>query len=641
MSRLDATRTISSEQLRTALEAANIPTLLMTLIQLTGDRRWLGAPYRPTRSRGLGDHPTGGLSDASQSEVRCAAHAAISAWLAGVPPRLPNPDNALLREMLNACVGEEVPDDHVAMAAEQMGLTNDAHREVASLGNVIPTGWQAVIIGAGVSGLLAALRFKQMGIPFTIIERQSDVGGNWLDNRYPGCGVDTPSYLYSYAFYQRDWSTHFARRNEVMTYLRSLADQYELRKHIRFGREVTAATYCEDTNRWTLQLNVPIDGQSTLSANVVVCAVGLFHTPKVPDLPGFDTFQGSVFHSARWPDDLDVEGQRVGVVGTGASAMQIVPAIVDKVDALHVFQRSPQWIAPSDDYFKPIDPGHHWLIREVPFYYHWYRFRLAWAWTDRIYPALQRDPDWPHPERSMNAINDGHRAFFTEYLRSQLDGRDDLQRQALPDYPPFGKRILLDNGWYAALRRPHVTLHAEPVAALSESGLQTRSGTDVALDTIVFCTGFEAQHFAATVDFRGRHGQTLREAWNVDDPRAYLGLTTPGFPNLFFLYGPNTNPIGGSYINIAERQVNYLCDLMQQMLSASLASVEVREAVNAEYNRQVDAIHSEMVWAHPGMETYYRNRLGRVVTNIPWRFVDYWQMTRRADLEDYEGRPAS
>jgi len=641
MSRLDAGRMIDPEQLRSALEAANIPTLLMTLVQLTGDRRWLNPPYRPTRNRGLGDHPTGGLGAAQQADVRRAAHAAITAWLHGEPPRLAAPDTDLLREMLTVCVGEAVPDDYVAMVAEQMGLVRGQIPDDSALSAGIPEGWQAVIIGAGVSGLLAALRFKRLGIPFVIIERQDDVGGNWLDNRYPGCGVDTPSYLYSYSFYQRDWSTHFARRDEVMSYLRALADEHGLRAHVRFGCEVIDAEYSEASARWTLRVRSAACGDTRLEANVLVCAVGLFHTPKTPDLPGLNDFAGEVFHSACWPEGLALQGRRVGVVGTGASAMQIVPAIVDQVSQLAIFQRSPQWIAPSEDYFKPMEPGQHWLIRELPFYYQWYRFRLAWAWTDRIYPALQRDPDWPHPQRSMNAINDGHRAFFTEYLLSELEGRSDLQRKALPSYPPFGKRILLDNGWYAALRRPHVTLHAEAVSAVSASGLRTASGVEVELDTIVLCTGFEAQHFASTVDFRGVGGQRLRDAWNVDDPRAYLGVSTPGFPNLFFMYGPNTNPIGGSYINIAERQVNYIVDLVRRMLTLRLAAVDVREDVNADYNRRVDAIHAGMVWSHPGMETYYRNRFGRVVTNIPWRFVDYWRMTREANLDDYRVWPVS
>jgi 4-hydroxyacetophenone monooxygenase len=640
MSRLDAGRMIDPEQLRSALDSANIPTLLMTLVQLTGDRRWLHAPYRPTRSRGLGDHPTGGLSAALQADVRDAAQAAISAWLHGEPPRLAEPDTALLREMLTVCVGEAVPDDYVAMVAEQMGLSPVQVSDQAPLGEVIAEGWQAVIIGAGVSGLLAAVRFKRLGIPFVIIERQDDVGGNWLDNRYPGCGVDTPSYLYSYSFYQRDWSTHFARRDEVMAYLRALADEHGLRAHVRFGSEVIDAEYSEVSARWTLRIRSAAGGDTRLEANVLVCAVGLFHTPKIPDLPGLNDFAGEVFHSACWPEGLALQGRRVGVVGTGASAMQIVPAIVDQVGELAIFQRSPQWIAPSEDYFKPMEPGQHWLIRELPFYYQWYRFRLAWAWTDRIYPALQRDPDWPHPQRSMNAINDGHRAFFTEYLLSELAGRSDLQRKALPSYPPFGKRILLDNGWYAALRQPHVALHAEAVSAVRAHGLRTASGVEVELDTIVLCTGFEAQHFASTVDFRGVGGQRLREAWNVDDPRAYLGVSTPGFPNLFFMYGPNTNPIGGSYINIAERQINYIVDLVHRMLTLRLASVDVREDVNDDYNRRVDEIHAGMVWSHPGMETYYRNRFGRVVTNIPWRFVDYWRMTREANLDDYRLRSA-
>ncbi|WP_254277553.1 NAD(P)/FAD-dependent oxidoreductase [Halomonas sp. 3H] len=627
-------------ELGEALRAANIPSLLMTLFQLTGDDKWLRAPYKPTKNRGLGDHRTGGLPEQRQEEIRAAAGTAIAECLNGARARVPSPDTTLLHRMMEVCMGEEVPPDYIPMVASQMGFGADGTEAGPGSPDSVADAGLTVIIGAGVSGLLAALRLKQLGLPFVILERQSDVGGNWLGNRYPGCGVDTPSYLYSYSFFQRDWSTHFAKRDEVMTYLRDMANEHGLLQYIRFGVDVAAARYNETARRWQLELQ-PRDGDAyTLEACFVISAVGLFHTPKVPAFPGLEQFQGAIFHSATWPDDLDISKKRVAIVGTGASAMQIVPAIANKVAELHVYQRSPQWIAPSDEYFQPLESGHHWLVNNVPYYYNWYRFRLAWTWTDKIYPALQKDPDWPHPERSMNAINDGHREFFTKYMMDMLDGRDDLLRKALPDYPPFGKRILLDNGWFTTLRKPHVSLHAEAVSGFTKTGITSASGEHVEVDVIVLCTGFEAQNFAQTVDFRGRGNVALRDAWDGDNARAYLGIATPGFPNLFFMYGPNTNPIGGSYISIAECQVNYIGNLLDRVREQGADAVEIRKDVHDAYNRDVDSIHEGMVWAHRGMQTYYRNSRGRVVTNIPWRFVEYWNMTRTADLSEYVVEPA-
>jgi 4-hydroxyacetophenone monooxygenase len=329
------------------------------------------------------------------------------------------------------------------------------------------------------------------------------------------------------------------------------------------------------------------------------------------------------------------------VVGTGASAMQIVPAIADQVGELTVVQRSPQWVAPNANYFRPVGEDIHRLMEQVPFYHSWIRFRLAWINNDKVHASLQRDPDWPHQDRSLNATNDGHRQFFTRYLTEQLAGREDLIEQVLPDYPPFGKRMLLDNGWYAALKKPTVELVTDGVTEVTETGVRTSSGREIDADVLVFATGFEAQRLLHPLDIRGRGGVSVRDVWGDDDAYAYLGITTPGFPNLFLMYGPNTNlGHGGSYIHIAECQVRYITDLVRTMVDQGLGAVECREDVCAEYNRRVDEAHERMIWSHRGMDTWYRNAKGRVVTNSPWRVVDYWQLTHSADLSDFVVEPA-
>lgn len=620
------------EELRHALGGGNMSSLLMALFQLTGDERWLSEPYRPTRNRGLGDHRTGGLTIKLREEISNAAFDALVAHRNGTPLAVPQPDPNLLHRMMECCVGEPVPVDYVDMVSAQMdvvtvtdekNLPEDSKR------------FFTIIIGAGISGLLAALKLKQAGRPFIILERQDDLGGNWQSNRYPGCGVDTPSYLYSFSFFRRNWSTHFAKRNEVMQYLHDVATHFDLYEHIQFGVDVLEANYQSEKQEWNLRCSTAEGTEKTYHTNALISAVGLFHTATLPPLSGIDSFSGSIFHSAHWPNDLDLKGKRVVVVGTGASSMQIVPAIVNDVKELTIFQRSPQWIAPNEEYFQPMDEGHHWLAKNMPFYLEWYRFRLSWTWTDKIYPALQKDPSWPHPERSMNAVNDNHREYFTAYLMEQLKDRPDLLKKTLPNYPPFGKRILLDNGWYAAIQNPHVNLVTEAVALVTPRGVKMNDGAEVEADVIVFCTGFKAQNFAETVDFRGASGAALSEVWQGDDCRAFLGIATPDFPNLFFLYGPNTNPIGGSYINIAECQIRYIIDLLSRMTQGKVGSIEVKEKVHSDYNKQVDAIHANMVWTHPGMRTYYRNSQGRVVTNIPWRIVEYWEKTKEANLDDY------
>ena len=607
-----------------AMEHANLPSLVAVLYQLTGDRRYLADPYRPTRSRGMEDNDPGGFAPKVQAEIRAAAVGAVLEWAGGRPPAVPAPTGDALLELIELAVGEPVPPEYEAMAAEDMGFT------APKAPTAPPSDFRVVVIGAGVSGMLAAIRLAEAGIDHVVLEKNTDVGGTWLENAYPGAGVDTPSHLYSYSFAPRRWSTHFGKRDEVLTYLRDVADAHDLRKVIRFGTEVASAVYRDQ--RWT----VTTAAGEILTADAVITAVGQLNRPKIPPLPGLDAFRGPLFHSARWPADLDVTGERVVVVGTGASAMQIVPAIAERAAHVTVFQRSPQWAAPNDVYFSPIDDAASLLMEHVPFYRRWYRTRLSWNTGDRVHASLQKDPRWEHGDRSVNAVNDGHRRVFTRYVESELAGRADLVAKALPDYPPFGKRMLLDNGWFAALRRDDVDLVTAPVAAVTPTGVRAQDGTETAADVVVLCTGFEAQKPLWPLSITGRDGLTIADVWGPDDADAHLGITVSGFPNLFLTCGPGTVlGHGGSYITIAECQVRYIVEALVGMIENRLGAVEVLPEVHADYAARHDAAHAAMIWTHPGMRNWYRNPAGRVVCALPWRIVDYWRMTRHVDWNEY------
>ena len=611
-----------------AMEHANLPTLVAVLHQLTGDRRWLAPPFRPTRSRGMEDNDSGGFAPDVQAEIRAAAVDAVAAWADGRPPAVPAPTGDALLELIDLAVGEPVPPEYEAMTAEDMGFRS------APIPKVPPSDFRVVVIGAGVSGMLAAIELAEAGIEHVVLEKNDDVGGTWLENAYPGAGVDTPSHLYSYSFAPRRWSTHFGKRDEVLAYLRDVADGHDLRKVIRFGTEVASAEYRDQ--RWI----VTTTAGETLEADAVITAVGQLNRPKIPALPGMDTFRGPLFHSARWPSDLDVTGKRVAIVGTGASAMQIVPAIAERAAHVTVFQRSPQWAAPNAVYFSPIDEAASLLMEHVPFYRRWYRTRLSWNTGDRVHASLQVDDEWEHPERSVNADNDAHRRFFTRYFEHELAGRDDLLESALPDYPPFGKRMLLDNGWYAAIRRADVELVTAPVAAVTPTGVRASDGTEVAADVVVLCTGFETHKQLWPLSVRGRDGRTIADAWGPDDADAHLGITVSGFPNLFLTCGPGTVlGHGGSYITIAECQVRYIVEALAAMVTEDLGAIEVLPEVHADYAARHDAAHAAMIWTHPGMRNWYRNPAGRVVCALPWRIVDYWTMTRHVDWAEYAVEP--
>ena len=615
---------------------ANIPTLLMTLVQLTGERRWLEAPYQPRRPRGMSDNDSGGLSEAIQAEIRAAALDAIISWRAGRPVAIPTPSRELRLQMLACAMAEEIPIGYDSIIEAELPVAS----EPPAIRIQVPTVFETLVIGAGVSGICAAVNLARQGVPYTVIEKTRSVGGIWRDNCYPGAGVDTPNHLYSFSFAPYDWSLYFALRDELKEYLDYVTDKFELRSKIRFNTAVEAINYDVAAQRWRVTVRTPSGALETLTPNVVISAVGIFNPIKFPNIKGLDQFKGQTFHTAEWPQDVDLTGKRVLMIGNGASAMQIGPEIQDQVKSLTIFQRSPHWAAPHEQFRKRIPDAIRFLLREVPVYRAWYRLRLGWAFGDRIHAALQKDPTWPHPERALNRANDGHRAYFTQYVVSELGERTDLLDQVLPTYPPFGKRLLMDNGWYRMLRNPRVNLVSTPIAEIKSDRVVADDGTEYEADILIIATGFDVLRFLTCFEARGRSGRSLREVWNDDDAKAYLGTVIPDFPNFFCLYGPNLQPgHGGSLMFVVEMQMRYVMDLIKQMAEHDAGAVECRGDVHDAYNEAVDRAHANMVWSHPGMETYYRNSRGRIVVNSPYLNATFYDFTRAAVPEEFVFEP--
>lgn len=627
----NATPAVQPARLRAALEDANIPTLLVVLAHLTADDGWLREPYRPRRGRPLDDNDSAGLSEELQREIRDAAFDAVLAYRGGelTPAELTSEQVA---EMLEVALADEVPREYGPLLAEELGLVS---RDVE-----VPepsSDFRVVVIGAGMSGLCAAIKLRAAGIEYTVIEKDSEVGGTWWENAYPGCGVDTPSHLYSFAFAPNtEWSRYFAKRDEVYGYLSRLADEYRVRDDIQFETEVERAEYDELTAKWHIHVSGP-GGDRTLVANVLISAVGMVNRPSVPPIPGLDTFGGPMMHTAEWQKDVSLAGKRVAVVGTGASAMQVVPSIVDEAERVLIFQRSKQWALPHPNYQREVTESVRYLMEVVPFYAGWYRLRAFWNFSDRLHPSLQIDPDWPHSDRSINVVNERHRVFLTDYIKQQLGDRTDLIEDCVPEYPPYGKRPLIDNGWFKTVCRDDVDLITEAVAEVRETSIVTTSGAEYPADVIVLATGFKTLQFLWPMEIIGKSGRTLREQWGSDDARAYLGVTVPDFPNFFILNGPNTNAgHGGSAVIATEFQVRYVMQALGHLIEHELAALEVSEDVFWGYNKELDDALSRCIWVHPGMTTYYRNDAGRVVISSPWKYIDYWQRTVEFRSDDYE-----
>lgn len=615
--------------LRQGVDEANIPSLLMVLVQLTGDRRYLEPPYAPSRGKGLDDNDSGGLPEDLQIQVRNAAWDAIIAWVEGREPALTRPTNADLAAMLAVAMTEAVPPEYgdIVAATMQLDPVAEPTRPAKPL--------RAIIIGAGISGMVAAVRLREMGIEHVIFEKNTEFGGTWWENRYPGCGVDTPNLTYTFSFRPNDWSAFFPLRDEIENYLLETARASGLYDHVRFGTTVKRAEWQEESNQWEVSVLAQDGTQQVHHADIVMSAVGILNMPVVPDIAGLSDFSGQIVHTSDWPTGLDLKGKRVAVVGNGASAMQVVPAIADDVAELTLFARSKQWAAPFPQFRKPVPAGVRYLMQVVPLYRAWVEQRLSWTFNDRVHGTLFRDPDWPEPARAVNAINDGHRDFFTRYVREELGERQDLLPLVLPDYPPFAKRMLLDNGWYRTLRKPHVQLVPQRLAEVREHTLIAEDGQEIEADVLILATGFQAANVLGSYEVIGRGGRDLHAFWEGDNAAAYLGTLVPGFPNFFILLGPNVGSgHGGSMIRNIENQAHYAVKVIEALVTSGADAVEVRDEVYADYKAKIDAAHEKLVWTHPGATNWYRNSRGRVVAITPWRNDAFWRMTREAKEED-------
>ena len=625
-----------------ALESASIPTLMLSMLHITGDTSSLRGPIRP-KSALMGEGQ-GCLSEAEKAEVRASALKVLAAYRDGGCKLPPLPSHETIHEMMSFLVGEPVPADYVPMMLEELALDGDSTREVhwdREIAPALKQGFHVLVIGAGMSGLLAAIQLEQAGIPYTVIEKNSGVGGTWFENTYPGCRVDVGNHFYCYSFEPNHrWSEYFSQHAELRDYFERCASKHGVLAQIRFETEVVSARFDERSACWAVRVRSQGGAEETLTAQALISAVGQLNRPKLPAIRGLESFEGPAFHSARWEHPHSLKGKRVAVIGTGASALQLVPEVAREAQRLFVFQRSPAWMIPNPSYHRRVSEGMKWLLEHLPYYGRWYRFLLFWPGSDGLLPSLIIDPSWPHPDRSVNAANEQMRVLFTDYLKRQVGDDPVLLEKVVPRYPPFGKRMLQDNGsWLAALKRENVELVTEGIEQITRDAVVCENGERYPVDVIVFATGFHANKFLWPMQIVGRDGVELAERWG-DDPRAYLGITVPGFPNLFCLYGPGTNLAhAGSIIFHSECQMRYIMGCIQALLENGFATLECRQDVHDAFNEKLDQALARTVWSHPGMNSWYKNSQGRVTTTSPWRLLDYWRWTKQPDLADFELRP--
>jgi 4-hydroxyacetophenone monooxygenase len=631
--------TDSDRAIEAALADVSIPALLCSMVHVTGDPGWIRSELRP---RGLTlNHYQGGLTETELTLARRLALPAIAKYRDGgcIPPSdLPS---GIVHEMMSFLAGHRVADDVVPMFTEDLNLDGTDARAIdwaQGVGVDTRADSHVVVIGCGPAGLLAGIRLKQAGVPFTIIDQNDGPGGTWKENHYPGARVDIGGRFYCYSFAPPDeWTEYFPQHGELRRYFERVLRTYGLETSCRFRTRVEAAKFDAGTSRWTVSIIGSGGDVEHLDARFVISAVGALNKPRLPDIDGAETFAGPSFHSAAWDSSVDLSGARFALIGAGASGFQIAPQIADEVAELTVYQRTAQWMLPSPHYRQALPLGDHWAMRHLPFYGRWFRFLTFYPGSGQSMEDFRVDRAYCDGGLAVNAVNRGVRDTLTDYVSAQLGGDPGLLAKVIPDYPAMGKRILMDDGsWLRCLRKENVELERTPVGRITPDGVITADGRFRPADIICYATGFRHNDYLWPMTVIGRDGINLREQW-ADEPTAYLGITVKNFPNFFCLYGPGTNLAHGANIIFqAECQVHYVMEAMRESLSCNHKSLELRPHVHDEYAQRYQAEIAEMVWAHPAIRhSHFKNRDGRVFTLSPWPVPTYWRWTKTFRREDY------
>ena len=473
------------------------------------------------------------------------------------------------------------------------------------------------IVGAGFGGLGLGARLRESGRrSFTILEADKGLGGTWRANTYPGLACDVPSHLYSYSFAPRPgWTRRYPAQAEILSYLEEFADERGLRQHLRLNTQVAGARYDAEDQRWRIHLH---EGEE-ISARLLVTACGQLRVPHVPPFKGLEDFEGEWWHSARWPDAFDPRGKRVAVIGSGATAIQIVPALAPQCGHMHVFQRTPPWIIPRHD--RPYLGLERRLFAAAPPVRRAYR-SLLFLRQESFLLGFK-------PDSAMAKV-------LTRYARWRLESQVEdpvLRHRLLPTYPIGCKRVLVSDDYYPALTRPNVDLVTAGIHSFTPRGIRTRDGEEIELDAVVFATGFDSQALVAPMRIEGAGGRSLDEAW-AGGPVAHLGLTVPGFPNLFLLYGPNTNLGHNSIIFMLEAQMAHVLGCLEELDRRGAQRIEVRPEALERFDRDTQERLQSSVFTQ-GCTSWYKHSTGRVTNNWPGFATEYWQAVRRPQVGDF------
>jgi 4-hydroxyacetophenone monooxygenase len=615
-----------------AIAQADSLALWAAVYQLTGDPRLRAVARDSTEASWERPRPADLADPADVSLLRRLAQEAYEKFQAGTIVAEP-PSEESFAHVLEALLQEPVPREDLGWWWEEFAAS-PVPRAVGAISREAGS-FEALIIGSGMMGLSVAVALKAAGIPFTIVEKNPGVGGTWYENTYPGARVDVASRSYSYTFEPKyRWRHYYALQSELAEYFEHITDKYGIRENIVYNTEVLGAQWNDADKRWNVDLRDMHGAVRKQSFPVVISAVGLFNRPSYPSIDGLQDFGGELIHSAKWNHAYDLTDKRVAIIGTGASGTQMVDQVASQVSQLHIFQRAGVWISDYKNYVAEVPDGEQWMLANFPFYVNWVRLLSSYSMGDKRMGVYDVDPAWQEAE-TVSEINSRVRESLVKYLMAQIGDRPDLVAKCIPDFPPLAKRLPKDNGWFAALKRDNVELVTDPIDKITEAGVVTKDGRLRTVDAIVLATGFRANDYLWPMRIEGSGGVTLEEAWRTDGARAYLGMVVPGFPNLFCMYGPNTNPKTGGPCMWGEMQARYIAQCLKFLIESDKASLEVREEVYESFNTVLDQRLANSIWMVQNQRSYYRNDHNRVAVNAPWATLEYWHMTLQPNLDDF------
>ncbi|OCK72846.1 FAD dependent oxidoreductase [Lepidopterella palustris CBS 459.81] len=623
--------------IRSAVDKSAINALRMALYQMTGDPDLATMKITKEKIRG------GALYDyvLSTEDEQIVKDKATEYLLKGPHTTPPPPSVSEARKLMNLFGGRMIADNDVLPGYEELCYDEfprgvDWTKDAPPPPKEIITSHKVVIIGAGLSGIAAAIQLKRLGIPYVVIERQENLGGTWLWNSYPECRVDTLSYLFQYKFEKNyKWPEFFAARQDTLNYLEHVAAKYGVKEDFQFNKEVVAAVWDEASSSWQLKVKNKKTGvEEDLAANSVISAAGLFSVPNLPDIPGITDYKGHMFHTTEWDHSVDYKGLRIAVIGTGSTGAQLIPNMARAAKSLAIYQRTPNWIVTIDGYRAPVPSNLNWMFDNMPYYWNWYCYAAYFRSLDLA--AIQvRDPAYEAKGGCINERNDGVREALTNYIHKKMAAKPELIPKLVPKYAPLIRRLVMDNGFYDALLQDNTELVTDGIEKITEKGIITKDGKEREFDLIVLAGGFKTSKYFFPINYVGRKGRKLDDLWSKDGARSYLGMVMPGFPNLFSLYGPNHQPRGGSLYSWAEIWARYAVASVVWMIENKAKSMDVRPEVYEDYQSRLDAEVKKLIWESPEGASYYVNEYGRSGVNMPWTTSEYHEMVIKPNPEDF------